>query len=167
VVELDEQAKATLIFIIFVIIVAVGITAYLQFTPSANEIENKLEKIEAHISEVKTTFPAYEQMFHYNLSENHSVILYLNYTNNAGENIDGHLTMYSYKLDIVNRTIQDRYIYGLDIVTLTLWKGVTNETHSFLFENVVGNGNYVLDVDLTTKYGTIVFEPFYIYAIYA
>jgi len=154
----------TIAFLLAVVVATSIVSTAILAMFKSNDAENKdvMRGLDVRYEGIKTQYPEYETLFDYNFTENDAVLLYINYSNTEG-NILGQLTMYSYKLKISNRTIEGMTLYGIDIVNMTLWIGAKNESHSYLFKNVVGEGNYMLDVSLVTRYGTIRFEPIYIY----
>jgi len=161
---MNDKTK-TIVFLLAIIVatsvISTAILAMLENDDQETGIA-AFKGLDVKYEEIKTSYPEYEALFDFNFTENDAALLYINYSNTEG-NILGQLTMYSYKLKISNRTIEGMTLYGIDIVNMTLWIGAKNESHSYLFKNVVGEGNYMLDVSLVTRYGTIRFEPIYIY----
>jgi flagellin-like protein len=168
---MNNKAESAVIGIILMVAIVIAIAAavYVYVEENRNKIDKPIflsDDVEMRLIGYDTNDTEYEGLFNYSFENNSAIMVHFNITNNR-ETIIGQLEMRSYKIsntteyDDEGNLLNNYSTYGIGIVKIPIWAGVKGELHSYLFENVVGNETYFIDIKFISEKGGIYFEPLY------
>jgi len=168
---MNNKAISAILGVILMVSITIAIAAsvYLYVEENRNRIDKPIflsDEVTMIITGYDTNDTEYEELFNYSFSDNNAILVHFNITNDR-ETIIGQIEMRSYKIDDTTEYTNDGKLlnnysaYGIEIVKIPIWEGVQGEMHSYLFENVVGDDTYFIDMEFISEKGGLYFEPLY------